>query len=162
MTDVKRLFDAAYIIDLCAVGIILGIIAVFAINRLWARFDELLGRSLRAAGWTILALCLFLGLATLIDFTKLWILFHAVFFPQGNWAFPYNSILITLYPEGFWESAVIRWAALILSFAVVAIMLSYVMERMRHAEHHFSAIYEQQHARQGAQQHAAREQHKKH
>jgi integral membrane protein (TIGR01906 family) len=142
MTDVKHLFDAAYILDLIAAGLLIGVIAVFAAAKMWTRFDELLERSLRGAGWTILPLCFFLGLATLINFEKLWILFHAIFFPQGNWAFAPDSILITLYPEGFWQAAVVRWTAFILSFAIVAILLSYIMERMRRAEHYFTEMHD--------------------
>lgn len=29
--------------------------------------------------------------------------FHRLLFPQGNWAFPADSLLITLFPETFWK-----------------------------------------------------------
>jgi Protein of unknown function (DUF1461) len=37
-----------------------------------------------------------------IFFTSFFILFHQVLFPQGNWSFPADSVLIQLYPEPFW------------------------------------------------------------
>jgi len=33
--------------------------------------------------------------------------FHKVFFPQGNWAFPAESLLINIYPEIFWQIMII-------------------------------------------------------
>jgi uncharacterized membrane protein len=28
--------------------------------------------------------------------------FHRLFFPNGNWQFPYGDHMITLFPDGFW------------------------------------------------------------
>lgn len=41
-------------------------------------------------------------LVGVVAFMPLFILFHQIFFPQGNWAFSPESILIQLYPEQFW------------------------------------------------------------
>lgn len=38
-----------------------------------------------------------------INFTWLFTNFHKVFFPQGNWIFPMDSLLITLFPREFFE-----------------------------------------------------------
>lgn len=40
-------------------------------------------------------------------FEPFFIAFHKIFFPQGNWSFPTDSILIQLYPEQFWVNAFI-------------------------------------------------------
>ncbi len=40
-------------------------------------------------------------------FMPFFIVFHEVLFPQGNWSFPTNSILIQLYPEKFWQYSLI-------------------------------------------------------
>lgn len=149
MTDVKRLFDAAFIMALAAIGIMLGILGVFAWQRWWPRLDELLSRSLRASGWTILALALFLVLASLLDFDRLWLLFHALLFPQGNWLFPANSTLIMLYPSAFFERFVLRWLLLISSFAVIALLLSYVLDHMRKHDTFFSERLESRQKRDG-------------
>lgn len=49
----------------------------------------------------IIIFVLFLAGATV--FMPLFIFFHQVIFPQGNWAFPPDSILIQLYPDQFWK-----------------------------------------------------------
>lgn len=142
MTDVKQLFDIAFIIALAAIGIIIGILGVFAGQRWWPLLDELLSRSLRACGWTILAVALFLVLASLLDFDRLWLLFHALFFPQGNWAFPASSTLIMLYPGAFFERFVLRWLLLISSFAIVALLLSYALDHLRRHDAFFTERFE--------------------
>lgn len=47
---------------------------------------------LASFGWFVFAL---------IPFPLLFILFHLVFFPQGNWMFPSDSLLLATYPSGF-------------------------------------------------------------
>ncbi|MDQ3239527.1 MAG: DUF1461 domain-containing protein [bacterium] len=41
----------------------------------------------------------------LLFFNQLFVKFHQAIFPQGNWSFSENSVLIQLYPEGFWVTA---------------------------------------------------------
>jgi len=38
------------------------------------------------------------------NFNNLFIIFHEIFFPQGNWLFPANSNLINLFPQTFFYS----------------------------------------------------------
>lgn len=42
------------------------------------------------------------GFSAVFLFEPVFILFHRIFFPQGNWSFPIDSTLIQLYPETFW------------------------------------------------------------
>lgn len=41
-------------------------------------------------------------IVSVVDFDWLFIKFHRVFFPQGNWLFNPDSSLITLFPQSFW------------------------------------------------------------
>ena len=52
-----------------------------------------------------------------------WILFekfHLLFFPQGNWAFPEGSLLITIFPFGFFYDFFVK---LILTSFIISIVL---------------------------------------
>jgi integral membrane protein (TIGR01906 family) len=150
MNDVKMLFDIAFILSLIGLGILIGTLVVFTWHKMKANFDELLGRILRASGWTILLICFMLGAMSFLNFDRFWILFHYIFFPQGNWMFATNSKLITLYPAEFFAGFVLRWLLLILTFAIAAIIISYFMQRMRIAEHAFTQRYlekQQRHTR---------------
>lgn len=46
--------------------------------------------------------------------------FHQKFFPQGNYTFPPGSLIITLFPSGFFNDFFIR---LILSSAIISVVL---------------------------------------
>jgi len=138
----------AFIIYLVCLGIIIGTVIVFFSQRLWQRFDELLARSLRAVGWVTIGVGVLLTLSALLDFTKFWVLFHVFFFPQGNWMFSADSILITLYPESFFSDLVLHWLVFVSAFGVVALIVSFFMLHMRVAEHAFDAFKEGPQAQQ--------------
>jgi integral membrane protein (TIGR01906 family) len=44
-----------------------------------------------------------IGVIGYFAFDQLFVLFHEVFFPGGNWEFPADSNMIRLYPYAFWE-----------------------------------------------------------
>lgn len=50
--------------------------------------------------------------------------FHQIFFPQGNWSFPTDSLLITFFPEIFWQSAFMLYLCLFLLTTVSLILAS--------------------------------------
>ena len=45
---------------------------------------------------------IFVGGYILIDFDAAFTAFHGIFFPQGGWTLPYDSVLIRLLPTAFW------------------------------------------------------------
>ena len=56
----------------------------------------------RGGIWLIVGIVV-LGVFAFVAFDTVFTLFHEIFFPGGNWAFPADSNLIRLYPEAFWE-----------------------------------------------------------
>ena len=55
--------------------------------------------SLAAAG-----IVLIVGIAAALAFDPLFLLFHEIFFPQGNFLFdPATSNLLRLYPQWYWQ-----------------------------------------------------------
>jgi integral membrane protein (TIGR01906 family) len=144
MADVQGIARSAWYAYIISAGIVLGICAVFIWNKLFDRLDELLARSLRGAGYTVLALCVFVGGAALLSFERFWLLFHAVLFPQGNWMFPIDSTIILLYPPAFWVRAVTWFVSYLVAFGVIAVVLSYAMDHLRKHKEHFSENVERQ------------------
>ncbi len=57
-----------------------------------------------------------------ISFNYFFDLFHKIFFPMGNWMFPANSLLITLFPEIFF----IRFFALVLFITFIKALVVFV------------------------------------
>jgi uncharacterized membrane protein len=60
-----------------------------------------------------------IGVAAVLAFDPLFLLFHEVFFPQGNFLFAPDSNLLRLYPEWYWQGIT---AAVALSFIALAVM----------------------------------------
>jgi uncharacterized membrane protein len=64
------------------------------------------------------AVALALGLIAALAFEQAFLLFHEVFFPQGNFLFdPATSNLVRLYPDWYWQGITFRIG---LSFIAVA------------------------------------------
>ena len=59
------------------------------------------------SGISIISIDIILALLSL-SFSTTFILFHKIFFPQGNWQFPAESTLIRLFPQQFFLDAFLR------------------------------------------------------
>lgn len=53
--------------------------------------------------------------AALLDFPRFFAFFHSIFFAQGTWTFPSDSLLIRTFPESFWMASGLAWAMLTLA-----------------------------------------------
>jgi len=60
----------------------------------------------QATKYALIILIIILPLIFLL-FIPFFISFHQILFPEGNWSFPIDSILIQLYPENLWLSATV-------------------------------------------------------
>ena len=69
-----------------------------------------------------------LGAWAVIDFNGLFATFHSVFFSQGNWTFPYDSLLICALPTAFWMGMGVVWLA---TSAVISILSILIGKRLR-------------------------------
>lgn len=113
MEDVARVFRGAEV----AAVIALFVAGYFVVRARW-RGDAL--RLLRAGALVSAAIVAVIGLAAAVAFDPLFLLFHDVFFPQGNFLFdPATSNLIRLYPEWYWQGIT---AGVGVSFIAVALL----------------------------------------
>jgi uncharacterized membrane protein len=79
-------------------------------------------RLVRAGAVIAAGIVTVIGVAAGVAFDPLFLLFHEVFFPQGNFLFdPATSNLIRLYPEWYWQGIT---AGVGLSFIAVAIAVA--------------------------------------
>ena len=58
--------------------------------------------------------------------------FHQVFFPQGNYSFPSNSVLISTYNESFFASMAVMIILLLVLFFVFGLLLSLLSQIRRY------------------------------
>lgn len=81
------------------------------------------GSALIAGPAALLAFMAVCGIAAAIDFEGFFALFHGVLFPQGNWTFPADSLLICMLPEGFWMGMGALWLAVTLAACIVSMVI---------------------------------------
>jgi integral membrane protein (TIGR01906 family) len=71
-------------------------------------------RSISRGGIALVVGLIVLGVFSFFAFDTAFTLFHEIFFPGGNWAFPADSLLIRIYPYEFWE-----WSAAALGLLAI-------------------------------------------
>lgn len=104
MADVRTVFIAAEIAALIAAAVLLVLVAVVR-----ARGPAALARLLRLAAVAAGIGVAVLATAAALSFDALFLAFHEVFFPQGNFLFdPATSNLLTLYPDEYWYGVTLR------------------------------------------------------
>lgn len=91
-----------------------------------------LGRTLIAGGGLVLAAFFALGAWTAIDFDGLFAAFHSLFFQAGTWTFPYDSLLITLYPTAFWMGMGGIWLAVTCGLSILAVLIGFTLGHKQH------------------------------
>jgi hypothetical protein len=114
MADVRAVFRGAEYAAALALFVL-----VFRIGRARRRGDAL--RLARAGSLIAAGTVAVIGVATAVAFDPLFLLFHEVFFPQGNFLFAPDSNLIRLYPEWYWQGIT---AGVGLSFIAVALLVA--------------------------------------
>jgi integral membrane protein (TIGR01906 family) len=87
------------------------------------RFPQLRGGMAGGAAVTA-ALVVLAAAVSFLDFDSFFAAFHGVFFAAGTWTFPYDSMLIRLFPEAFWAASGAAWAGLCLVAAGVLALAS--------------------------------------
>ncbi len=118
--DGAQVFDPAERAHLSDVrGVVSGLRAAFGVAAAWLIL--ILARSASTGGRRQVALVVRdgaiasgIGVAAIVAFAAIafepvFLLFHEIFFPQGNFAFdPATSDLLTLYPEPYWSGVTVR------------------------------------------------------
>ena len=84
---------------------------------------------LRYGGRTTVVLLLGLLLFSVVAFNYLFSLFHAILFPQGNWMFPTDSLLIQTFPLDFFINTSTTIFSLTLLFGIVFIVVGKYIKR---------------------------------
>lgn len=100
MADVRAVFQAAKFSFVAGLVIVLGVLR-------WtdrAQRMRLIRAAAMAAGFGVSVL----AIAAAVAFDPLFLLFHEVFFPQGNFLFGPDSNLLTLYPDPYWYGVTLR------------------------------------------------------
>ena len=114
MSDVRGVFIGAQVAAAVAVVVAL-MLLVRAVDLAYAM------RLLRNAALGALAVVVVLALFAALAFEAAFLLFHQIFFPQGNFLFSPDSVLLRLYPQAYFYGVTMRIGA---SFVGLALLLA--------------------------------------
>jgi len=95
MQDVKRLIKKVNYLFYFLLLIITSILTYYKKDK-----NHIL-KLLKKGGLTSIVSLLILLSFIILSFNQSFIFFHEIFFPQGNWQFPYDSFLIQTFPLNF-------------------------------------------------------------
>ena len=119
LDDCYNLAHIAYVaLAVIAIGAFVGLVFCGVTGR-----KRLVGSVLLAAGLIVISAFAALGIFAAVNFQLFFETFHGLFFSQGNWQFPYDSLLICALPTAFWTGMAALWLAV----TVVASILSIVI-----------------------------------
>lgn len=130
LDDCNRLISAA--VPAVAAFAVAGLAALGALIARGRR--RLAGRTLMAAPAVVIAAFAVLGLWGVLDFNGLFAAFHAVLFPQGNWTFSWDSLLISMYPLAFWMGMAGTWLAATGCMSILSLGIGRVLARQPRAD----------------------------
>jgi len=117
LTDVRILLGNSLLLSF-TITIVSAIIITLTRKTQFAR------HSLLAAGIVCLAIPIVLGFFLLFFFQPTFVLFHEIFFPQGNWQFSPETLLISTLPERYWQAAGLLWMGLFMINGFILTTLS--------------------------------------
>jgi uncharacterized membrane protein len=127
MADVRRVFIGFEVAALAAAATAAALLAR-ATRRGRASVLALARDASIAAGLGAAAV----AITAAVAFDALFLAFHEVFFPQGNFLFPPDSNLIAMYPDPYWYGVTIRvGVAFVTAMAVVALAATATLRRAR-------------------------------
>jgi len=125
MADVRRVFDGAKLL----LGACVVVLAI-RVQRARARREAL--RVVRDGSIAAAVGVLVVGAAAAVAFDPLFLLFHEIFFPQGNFLFGPDSNLIAMYPDQYWYGVTLRiGVAFVAAMAIIAVAVTATLRRAR-------------------------------
>jgi hypothetical protein len=127
MADVRRVFEGAKFLVPVAMLVI-----IIRLQRARLRGGQAMWQLVRDGSAAAAIVVAAIGVLSVVAFEPLFLAFHYIFFPQGNFLFPPTSNLIRLYPDWYWEGISLRVG---LSFIAFALALAGVAQlRLRTAK----------------------------
>jgi integral membrane protein (TIGR01906 family) len=128
LTDVAGVVDGARLFT----GLVGGALTLWLLVEVIRRRTSAVAQGMRTGAYLSAGFVGVAALAGLLSFDRLFTLFHDLFFEPGTWTFPYDSLLIRLFPEPFWMTAAVAWAGLVLLGALLLWLAALWLDRSGH------------------------------
>lgn len=118
MQDVQKVFNKGN-----AIFWILGLPIVLTLHYI-KKEKHCIKEILLNSGITLATIIILILLAVIFNFESIFTVFHTIFFPQGNWQFPMDSLLIQTFPLQFFSKLSIFIFSQALGWGILFILLS--------------------------------------
>jgi integral membrane protein (TIGR01906 family) len=127
MADVRNVFVSARIAAIAA-ALIAALVILFVSRR--GRLAAVV--VVRDAATAASVGSAIVAVTAALAFDPLFLLFHEVFFPQGNFLFPSDSNLLALYPDPYWYGVTLRVGlTFVAAMAVIAVASAATLRQAR-------------------------------
>lgn len=114
------------------VCIVLAVIALFGCVLIAATKGRAsAGKTIMASPVIVLLLFAALALWVVIDFNSFFTALHSLFFTEGTWTFSADSLLIRMYPQGFWVGMGVIWLATTAASCIICLILGRLIKGKR-------------------------------
>lgn len=125
LTDCYKLAATAFpILIIVAAVALVGLVFTGVSGR-----KRFVGVVLMAAGIVVLLAFVAMAVWAVVDFNGFFRMFHQLFFSQGNWEFPYDSLLICALPTEFWMGMGAVWLGVAVIVAALSILIGNKVRR---------------------------------
>jgi len=125
LRDVKLLMTGVFVFTILAL-VKVGVCSFFLRKK-----KDMLLRGYKKAGIATIITLFVLGIVGASSFNFLFTAFHQLFFPQGNYAFPASSMIITLFPLNFFIARSIEIVIVSVLLASIFIGVSVYLEKKK-------------------------------
>lgn len=141
LEDVYKVMFWLKILSYLALSLVVIIALIFIFfrfssnNTSFKHIKNKLPKYLLAGGLFTSVFVIILAFLSYFFFDSTFVLFHQIFFPQGNWQFPTGSLLIEIFPEQFFFDMAVKIFLIALVFGIIFIFLgvylNYVLKNQR-------------------------------
>ena len=124
LIDVKHILDVLQVLYYLALGLSLAWVGWLLKKKQF----KILAEAMEYAGSICMGL-LALAFVGSFFFSSFFMVFHWIFFPMGNYAFPATSLLIQLYPEGLFLKGFEIILGMVLMQSIILLMFGYLLKK---------------------------------
>ena len=134
--EVQKLFIGGLNLRRIAVSVLINVLLIMALclekerKDIFANMKMNLCRSYQVVLGVLVAVIIFIGAAVAVNFDKVFVIFHKIFFDNDLWIFdPAEDYMIRMLPQGLFFDFVIRIGSIFIGTLLLGAIVSVLLTR---------------------------------
>src|SRR3989338_6139506 len=127
--EISHLDDVRSVMIFLDILLYFSMLIVILILTYYRQNKEQLSKLFQFGGIITLCVLAILLVGIFFNFEQTFTLFHQIFFPQGNWQFAADSVLIQTFPIDFFISSAVNITVLAVLLSIILIGIAYWMKK---------------------------------